>query len=327
MTKRHIFFRADGGSKTGLGHVIRSIALAEMLSPYFTTSFIISDPLPALKEQILAICDEIIVLSKELSYYEQAQFITDTYLKTKDIIVLDGYNFDTKYQAIVKASGCKVVSIDDIHHCHYLSDVIVNHAAGARQDQYSAESYTQFYLGIPYALLRKPFREIAKRKNPFKGNKGNVFVCLGGADPKNDTINILKKCQRVPGISNCYIVIGAGYKHHSELNDFIVKSLFPITLLSNISADDMVKYMSMCPIAVTSPSSISYEYLSVGGALYLHVIADNQLELYDYYISNGLAYDVKDLSTLDTDQRMLEKQRKLFDGNQEQRLLSIFQNL
>ena len=42
--KRNIIIRADGGSSIGMGHVVRSLALAEMLKSEFDIYFAIQNP-------------------------------------------------------------------------------------------------------------------------------------------------------------------------------------------------------------------------------------------------------------------------------------------
>jgi hypothetical protein len=44
-----------------------------------------------------------------------------------------------------------------------------------------------------------------------------------------------------------------------------------------------------CSKAITSASTIAYEYAAVGGELYLVQTADNQQHVYSYFIKNQLA--------------------------------------
>jgi len=115
QAKSRVFFRADGSSKIGLGHVIRSLALAEMIEGEFDCSFIIREPLQYLKNQIGKVCANIIELAETTCYTEEAVQISEKFLKSSDIVVLDGYHFNTEYQSILKAKGCYLICIDDIH--------------------------------------------------------------------------------------------------------------------------------------------------------------------------------------------------------------------
>ena len=329
MSKTKIFFRADGNAKIGIGHVVRSLALADMLKEEFDCHFIIQNPLPKLKEQISEICNSIIELNPVIDYEKEAATIANTILKGNEIVVLDGYNFKTNYQKILKEKGCKIFCIDDIYSCHFVADVIINHAGGLTPAHYSAEEYTRFFLGLSYALLRKPFRDAAQKKVENLDSTNDVFICMGGADPNNDTINVLRKCEAITNIGTCFLVIGAAYQYEKELQAFIAQSFLKIEILSNLDADQMARYMEKCRIAITPPSTVSYEYLSTRGLLYLKVIADNQKNINRYFLEEGLAFDFdQDFDVLlepSSEKKMaLEKQQLIFDGNQQKRFLSLF---
>lgn len=322
MKKPKVFFRADGHAKMGLGHVIRSLALADMLKEQFHCAFMIRNPLPSLQQQILQVCENLIELPESENDLEEANHLSQKYLQGDEIVVLDGYHFTTTYQQIIKNKGCKIVAIDDIHACHFVTDVLINHAGGLKNSDYSAEPYTQFCLGLPYVLLRKPFREAAQNRNYPNRKADNIFICLGGADPNNDTLGVLKKCIESNKFRTFYVVIGGAYQYRKELDDFIANLDFDIKLLSNLSAEEMVHYMKQCETAVTPPSTTSYEYLSVGGDLYLKVIADNQKRMHSYLTSQSLAKDFD----LDFNSQV-QRTTNPFDGQQKKRFLRLFNAL
>lgn len=327
--KVNIYFRADGNSKIGMGHVIRSLALAEMLSLQFDCHFIIRAPTPALKIQILYVCQSIIELSPPKNDLQEAEKLANTTFTNKDIVVLDGYNFSTNYQKIIKHKGCKLVCIDDIHAYHFVADAIINHAGNISTNQYSGAPYTEYYLGLKYALLRSPFLAAAKNRQASVSSK-NIFICLGGADPKNDTLQVLKKCETVSGLNKCYLVIGSAYSHRKSLIQYLEKTTLDIELLENLSAKEMVSYMQLCGIGITPPSTVSYEYLCTGGLLYLKVIASNQIDIHRYFLQAGLAYDFENSFPLAQNENLssyLDNQVSIFDGMQPKRFLRLFKYL
>jgi UDP-2,4-diacetamido-2,4,6-trideoxy-beta-L-altropyranose hydrolase len=312
----------------GLGHVVRSLALADMLNEQFECHFIIRDPLPTLSQQILEVCESIITLPSVADDIEEANQITHSYLSGEEIVVLDGYHFEPNYQRAIKSSGCKLVCIDDIHAYHFVADVIVNHAGGVTQGDYSIEDYTTLKLGLQYALLRKEFREAALRLHRSQFEKGKVFVCLGGADPNNDLLSVLDLCQSCSFIQQVAVVIGAAYNHRSALSQYLNSTRLKVELLTNLSAVQMVAVMRSCEAAITPPSSIAYEWLSVGGSLFLKTIADNQKEMYAYFIDNNYALPLSNLvlpdrTRLDDDSII----KSPFDGKQKERLEKVFLNL
>jgi len=313
----------------GLGHVIRSLALVEMLNENFECHFFIRNPLPSLKSKILSVCQSIIELPKTEDNESEAHMLVNRYFTGHEIVVLDGYHFKTEYQRIIKSKGCKLVCIDDIHAYHFMADAIINHSGGIYTDDYSAEPSTRFYLGMQYAILRPTFYEAAKSRN-FDNKEDNIFICLGGADPDNMTISILQKLENAEVKEKCYIVIGIAYSHADQLYKVIEKSNLSICVLHNIDSHEMVKYMKKCKIAITSASTIAYEYASVGGELYLLPIAENQQKVYAYFVKEkiGFTIDHQFLSHSSSEiNDMYQAQSNALDGKQQKRFLDIFNAL
>lgn len=323
-----VIIRADGSYKIGLGHVFRSLALAEMLESDFSCMFAIQAPDIKLEAEIRSVCNEIIILpvteTKEEFIHE-----LDPYIKGNEIIVLDGYAFDTEYQKNIKNKHCSLVCIDDIHAFHFFADVIINHSGSADKEIYSAEDYTQYYLGPNYSLLRRPFLRFSS-KLIKKRITSNLLICMGGADPLNYTSSILSEVTRYGSFSVINVIIGSAYKYENELMN-LMSGDKRITLHKNISAAEMVNIMSTCGMAICSGSSISFEYATINGLLFLKEIADNQSEVKSYFIDKGLAFDFdsdfqkvlgKDLETVSV--QMIENQKKVFDKQSGIRLKKIF---
>ncbi len=319
-----IYFRADGDKNIGLGHVIRSLALAEMLREHYECHFLTTSNLHFLKDQILDICQSLTELPNQESHEKEAIYIQEKYLGTGAIIVLDGYHFTTNYQQILRSNNNTLIAIDDIHHIHFIADIIINHSGVVKEADYRVAPYTQFCLGTQYALLRKPFRELKPTIRSISEQK-NVFLCFGGADPQNHTLSTIKQLQNHSTFNQYFVVLGGAYAHRPTLEAYIVSNKLPVQLLTNLNAKEMVAYMKKAQIAITPPSSISYEYLSVGGYLYLVQIADNQKSIKQFLIEKQLAFDFNDFGKTSTKAltTALKNQQLYFDGRQAKRFLKI----
>ena len=329
MEKFKLYIRADGNAQMGLGHVIRSLALAEMLSADFDCHFLIRMPIRLLIPQIKAVCEELIVLPEPENDLAEADFLNHSVLPPESLVVLDGYHFTTEYQRLLKKARHTLVCIDDIHASPFLADAVINHAGGAQPTDYETADYTKLYLGLSYLLARSPFRAAARKRVPLEMREEAVFICFGGADPNNETLTTLQKCEALPTLKKCYVILGSAYLHQEALDQFIAQSKLEIVKLNNLSAEEMVIYMQKCRAAITSPSTVAYEYLSVGGILYLKVIADNQKEVYQHALSTGLAFALEDYPQHDQEllQRALHLQKQLLDGEQDKRLRQVFFDL
>lgn len=315
---RRVVLRADGGSTLGLGHVIRALALAEMLASDSEVTFYTRAGIDSANRTI-AQKTQLVVLDDALPIGDEAEVFAKR-LSGEETVVLDGNHFDRAYQAAVKRRGCHVICVDDLCDRRFVADLIINHAGAVKPDDYRYDSGTQFCLGPRFALLRPPFLAMA-RKRRARVSSANVLVCLGGADPKNDLLTVLAVASaRLPD-SHFQIVVGAGYRFVASLEEFLKCRSLASTVHRGISSEQMAEVMTQCPSAITTPSTTSYEYASVGGFLYLYQIVDDQTFIRRGLVDGGMAFDLEgprpDHAALE---RSLERQRAVFDGRSDQRL-------
>src|SRR6266496_4037655 len=127
--RKKVIIRADGNSSIGLGHVVRCCALADVLKDNFDCYFYIRKPSQSIVEEIKQYCISVFEMDETISY-EQEAVTWSKELQGNEIVVLDGYNFDTTYQQKIKSKGCKLVCIDDIYAYYFVADAVINHAPG-----------------------------------------------------------------------------------------------------------------------------------------------------------------------------------------------------
>ena len=317
-----IIFRADANNAMGLGHLVRASALAEMLKDDYHCILATRCKMESLLKEISTAFIEIISLS-EVSYTEEAKFF-DKISSKENLVVLDGYNFDDVYQQELFQKGYDIFSIDDIHAFNFYSKVIINHSGGFTPLHYHSLPFTQFYLGPRYSLLRQPFLKAAQNRRNSITDK-NCFVCFGGADPNNRTMQVLKKDTIRHYFEKLHVVVGNAYQYKNELEVF-VKDKEKIVIHCALSPTDMVAIMKQCSYAICSPSTVVYEYLSVGGIVFLDQIADNQKDVISYFLKDGMAFSPDLIGCLTNKDvaSSFTKQSLLFDGASDQRFRRLF---
>jgi spore coat polysaccharide biosynthesis predicted glycosyltransferase SpsG len=261
-----------------------------------------------LKSQILIYFDDIYDIEKEnLKEDDWWQKLTRT-----EIVILDGYHFDSFYQLGLKKFCSRLICVDDIHSFHFYADVVINHAGGVLPSFYDIEAYTKLFLGPSYAIVRSGFWEKPSHINRLDNH---VFVCLGGADPKNDLVMVLQEALERRANLFYHIVTGSAYNYRAELEKIISKH--PTTThYENLDENAMKELMQKCPLAILSPSTVSYEYLSIGGEAYLHSIAANQIDIYNFFIKENLAFSFQEFRVNDGEivKKTFQKQNEVFDG-------------
>ncbi|TXK44875.1 UDP-2,4-diacetamido-2,4,6-trideoxy-beta-L-altropyranose hydrolase [Pontibacter qinzhouensis] len=327
--KARILFRADGNSSIGLGHVTRSLAFAEMLLPDFNVLFLMQAPAAELQEQVTSKGIFLVSLPLSSDYAAEVTYLTGTLLKPSDVVVLDGYGFDTTYQEKIKESGCGLICIDDLHQIRFVADAVINQAGGVGANAYRAAAHTKLCLGPAYSLLRKPFLEAARETRKYSSENKSVLVCLGGADPHNYTQQICEELYSKYKIEHIKIVVGAAYQRLLQLKEWVQKSP-GCSLYVNQSPSDMVSLMKSCYMAITSASGIAYEVSAVGGILFVLKTADNQKDLHHFLLQSRLAFDYGIMEELQGQatwealfEEQVKQQRNVFDGESAGRLQAI----
>lgn len=340
MNRGKIYFRADGHAKMGLGHVFRSLALANMLNDDFECVFIIQQPLPALKKEILEICPSLLELPPELQGPEEARYLIKHFIKPNDIVVLDGYHFNTTYQKVLKENGVLLTCIDDIHAYPFVSDLVINHAPGINKKSYSIAPYTRLCLGLDYALLRPPFLKAARQARTIEAIK-NLFICIGGSDFNNITLKILQSLShKMEQLQKVHIVIGSAYQFQETLNEFATKNRgTEIHIHKNLSAAEMVSTMYDCQVAIVPASSILYEVVAIKMPVISGFFVDNQIEVYNGFQALEAIWGIGDLNTFNNYEEIIDfvihqdpkemilKQQACMKGISKENYLTLFKSL
>jgi len=333
---RKVYFRADGDPNIGLGHVIRSCALAEMLKTTFECTFFIRTPSAYLLEEIQKSGCSVRSLEETDHYKEAIEWAKR--LKGDEIIVLDGYAFDTNYQQILKKTGCPIVCIDDIHAYHFVADVIINHGT-VNSRMYSAEPYSRILAGPEYCLLRQPFT--AGRPIPAPANS-TVFLNFGGADKYNLTTRYIKEILGDGRVKFIHVVLGNAFQYFDELKDAIIAGdEAKVELHNSLTAEGMVDIISQCELAIVPGSTVALECASLGIAMISGYYVDNQIDINSMLTALGLSLTKGDFNTSpqeineligkalspDVKNGLLKMQDTFFDGRSAERLLDLFISL
>lgn len=267
--KRRIFFRADASATIGYGHFIRTLALADMLKDDFDCVFFTTEPSQYQIDELDKVCRFVIL-------HEEGKFENFLgYLDGTEIVVLDNYFFTTDYQRQIKAKGCKLVCIDDMHEKHYVADAIINHGP-VTPEEFDCEPYTKLALGSDYVLLRKPFLQ------PLQNKKRNnsVVVNFGGADPLHLTDKVISMLVQMNTSYDIITILG-DKTFLSEENRKKVK------IVKNLSAQQMADLFESSAFGILPGSTVSMEAASRGLPLMIGYFVDNQEEGYKKSAKNG----------------------------------------
>lgn len=315
-----LLIRADADPAMGTGHLMRCAALADYLQENFICKLVTKcriDTLLNLSKRVFA---EVYTVDDETEEIKILEENTDQWR----LILLDGYAFNEEYQKQLKRNGFSIAAIDDIIANQSESDIIINHCGGLLPLDYKTGPRTLFALGPSYALLRKVFL-VPKEKRRILIKDQNCFICFGGADPLNDTVSTLKRLVEKNTFTHFHVVVGAAYQYIDLLKEY-ASTQKNISLYQAIDANQMKAVMEQCSYAIVSASSIVFEYLALGGIVWVKMIADNQKYVHRFLTTHKLAfaYDPEQIR-IDRDYaKIFNNQQRFFDGQYDRRLKKFF---
>ncbi len=289
MHKQKVIIRVDGNPNIGLGHIYRGIALAEMLKDEFDVCFITK---PDSTITPITDVDFNYKFLPKIAYLDEPRWLKQN-INNEAIIVCDGYEFKSEYQKQIKQNGFKLVYVDDLVEYHMYADLVINHSPGIKKEDYKAEFYTQFALGLDYAILRPSFLKAAKQKRTIT-KIDTAFVCFGGADYKDYTLLTTKVLLGIKKIKKINIVLGNNY-NHKLIYDIKNKK---IKIYKNLQELDLINIMKMSDIAIVPNSTIMLELLALKINIISGYYVENQKIPYDNFIANNIIVGIGNFDKL-----------------------------
>lgn len=284
----NVIFRTDANAQIGTGHLMRCIALAQAWQNQGGSIIFLSQ----LENDRLGkmICGKGFELFSVDNPYPDPgdekrvrNLSAYTGKAHPSWVVLDGYHFDPAYQSALRATGCKVLVIDDMaHQPEYNADILLNQNIQAENLNYNCSPDTLCLLGTRYVLLRKEFLngKGAKREIPETGRR--ILVTLGGADSENVTLTVVRALKRLERSDlEVKIVVGALNPNRQSIEKELRFSPFDFQILSSVT--DMPFLMAWADIAVSAGGSTCWELMFVGVPFLVVILSENQEG-----IANGL---------------------------------------
>jgi len=345
-----LIIRADAGPDIGAGHIMRCLVLAKAWRKNRGEVIFISHcNSDAMRARIASEVD-FIPLESDLSFQ-------DDLTRTIEIaeqhplawIAIDGYHFSTAFQKAVREAGHRLLVIDDFNHLkHYHATVLLNQNIGAENLEYSHDPETLPLLGSEYTLIRDEFAENRTAVEDIPAVAKKILVTMGGADPENATLKIVKALleENMKGLKTA-VAVGALNPHFQMLKEYIDKRHDTLKELQSdiqlVINADMPNLIKEADLAVTAGGSTCWELLYMGVPAVILTIAENQcntgagLERAGAGVNLGSIHDLSSKDIADAIKKICADQekrkdltfrgRKLIDGNGAHRILSVVDGL
>jgi len=280
-----LVIRADAGTDIGSGHLMRCLALGEAWRARGgSVVFLSRCPNPALRRRIEGAGFGFVPL--ERAHPDPAD-LQATLRKLQEVsagqehpwLVLDGYHFDSAYQQVVREAGYRLLVIDDTAHLeHYHADVLLNQNIGAERLTYRHDPDTVTLLGTKYALLRSEFLTWSAWRREIPDVARKVMVTLGGSDPENVTLKVMRALQlvNVPGLE-AIVVVGPQNPYYCDLMATAQESKISMRIVKN--PNSMAELMAWADVAVSAAGSTCWELAFMGLPLLAIILARNHEDI------------------------------------------------
>ncbi|NFN86285.1 UDP-2,4-diacetamido-2,4,6-trideoxy-beta-L-altropyranose hydrolase [Clostridium sporogenes] len=287
-----IAIRADGGSKIGMGHIMRTLVLAKELAKANDVFYICKVDV-SLSSKYKSGIDKAKAEGFNVVTINENNIIDELRNISADCLITDSYDVNEEYFNLTKDMFKITGYIDDMDLYYFNVDFIINQNIGAEGYSYKVNKDTKLFLGTNYTMLREEFR-----KNPNKNIKKevqNVMITVGGADSDGITNTI---CDYVKDLElKFHIVIGPSFREEN-----IEKLLRLKKLKDNINLHfnaNMIEIMNKCDIAISACGSTLYELAVCSVPTIGLITADNQEKIAYKMHRAGLIYNLgwyKDLT-------------------------------
>ena len=263
----NLYIRTDLSAQIGTGHVMRCLALAQAWqNAGGKTVFVMATESALLESRLKSEGMEVTHLLVQPGSTDDANRTAElANEKNATWLVVDGYHFGVDYQRTIKLSGLRLLSIDDFGGAdHYHADIVLNPNFDAHEHLYSRRaSYTRLLLGARYVLLRREFLTWQRCQREIPAYARNILITLGGADPDNTTMCLIRALKRLePTDLQIRVVVGPENTCLEPLHREVDKSPFGIKLLHSVN--NMADLMAWADMAIIAAGGTLWEVLYMG---------------------------------------------------------------
>jgi UDP-2,4-diacetamido-2,4,6-trideoxy-beta-L-altropyranose hydrolase len=306
-----IVFRVDGSKKTGHGHFMRCLTLADSFDSQFVEITFVSRSLSLhLQNKVRERGYIFLELKTEESKSEfgdlqhsdwldvsqkqdAADFLNALGSVRCEWIVVDHYALDWRWEVLVRHKTKKILVIDDLadrrHDCDALFDQNINKNLESRYINL-VPARCRLFLGSKYCFLRPEFYDLRNSVQPRIGRIKNILVFFGGVDGENNTeqaISVITKVLSKLALKNSVrvdVVIGSEHPALANIEAMCRKENF----ICHIQTNKMARLMADADLAIGAGGISTYERLYLRLPALLKATSSNQLEPLTYMSSIGL---------------------------------------
>lgn len=330
-SSKRILFKVAGSFEIGLGHIRRSLTLADEIAEYIGADniFIYCD-CPSKNATDLLTPYKFFLKDRddrEIIYYI-SRFNIDT-------LVIDELQDNRELCRVLKNETPKVIisALDYFSYDNEFIDVIINLFNQNLEIRNPKERFKgKYYEGLEYAIIRDAFDKYITTKKKPSSVVEKILITFGGADMRNNTIDSLNLLDNIGYQGEVDVIIGPFFKNKEEILENIKPRRYTCFVHENVS--DIGKYIYNADLGFIGAGTTIMEFCSVGTPSIVMPRNKREYRFAKFFEVNNavrvLNSDEDNLSLIEEvinnkalREKMSENSKKLIDGKGRERIKSI----
>jgi UDP-2,4-diacetamido-2,4,6-trideoxy-beta-L-altropyranose hydrolase len=290
-------FRADSSLNIGSGHLRRCLVLAGSLGKKgMLCTFLARDVAGNVNALVAAAGHQLIALPDAPFSVEadaEAALRALSGLPPFDLLIVDHYGLDHRWQRALRPMARDVIVIDDLanrkHDCDVLIDVTPGDQRVTRYDALIPHDALTL-VGPRFAFLRPDFLALRETLRTRTGCIHRVLVSFGTVDAGNHSESAWRAIRRACGAAVVVdVILGTDAPHKAALAHAI--QCDPHTRL-HVDTCDMAALMAAADLSIGAGGTTSWERACLGLPAIITAIADNQRDNVEALVHAGAAVHV-----------------------------------
>jgi spore coat polysaccharide biosynthesis predicted glycosyltransferase SpsG len=285
--------RCDAGPRTGVGHLVRCVALAEELVARGVGVRFLAD-LGGVEWAEAQLTQR--GLPWNPAPFDPVGLVAAAERLRLDALVVDSYTLPAQHTVAVRKTGRPVLAIVDGEFRGQMADIYVDQNLDAHIDVPGAMGLA----GLDYALLRASVRQLRPLSAPVHSSTRTpkVVAFFGGTDAYHAAPQVAALLSRT-GVPFEATIVGATEELRRELHAVEPAPGQHFEIIA--PTDDLPKLLAEADLAVSASGTSTWELLCLGLPSALVWVVDNQILGYDRTMARGYAAGIGQLSHLSDD--------------------------
>lgn len=260
-----------------------------------------------------------------------------------DLLIVDHYAIDARWERAMRNVCAKILCIDDLADRSHDCDILLDQTLFRVKDDYSklVPENAKLLTGSKYALLRPEFSQfrslsISRRKQPVLKR---ILITMGGVDRDNVTGKTLEAIKTLGefDLDKITVVLGPSAPWLRQVEMLAKEIQFDTEVICAV--DNIAELMANSDIAISAGGSTTLERFCMGLPAVTVAIAYNQVPLVNNISKYSLGYTInavnkihfqlpKILNSIKKNKlkKISNKTSKLCDGSGVKRVMSFIES-